>query len=253
MNERTVRFYLLEMSTEGLTVSYRHRGHTISAKDLAELLLGHPVQRVGDLSAHIDEMSFEITFDPGRRTGIVVVNMSVVNSHDLSICLDNVCELSIKGYAMGMRLTLLEPGERIGACYSFLRVIPRKILPAEATPGWAPRREWKVKDPEELSELARKQRVFARTSPHQKLELVEAAQRIGHYLAVTGDGVVASGIDADVVGWVRVHQVDAVAIQEPVHAFRVTCVAAEQSGIELTAGWPSQHYPSGPTHGPWAG
>jgi len=45
------------------------------------------------------------------------------------------------------------------------------------------------KPPEELADLVRHTRVFARVAPRQKLELVEAAQAAGHYVAVTGDGV----------------------------------------------------------------
>ena len=42
---------------------------------------------------------------------------------------------------------------------------------------------------ETLRELMKTARVFARTSPRQKLELVEAARAAGHFVAVTGDGV----------------------------------------------------------------
>ena len=42
---------------------------------------------------------------------------------------------------------------------------------------------------EELQEIVKRARVFARVTPRQKLDLVDAARRAGHYVAVTGDGV----------------------------------------------------------------
>lgn len=44
------------------------------------------------------------------------------------------------------------------------------------------------KTPEELIEIVRKAHVFARVAPRQKLQIVEAAQAAGHFVAVTGDG-----------------------------------------------------------------
>lgn len=43
--------------------------------------------------------------------------------------------------------------------------------------------------PTEMDQAVKTALVFARVAPHQKLELVNAARRVGHFVAVTGDGV----------------------------------------------------------------
>lgn len=45
------------------------------------------------------------------------------------------------------------------------------------------------KSEEELAQIVSDVRVFARVTPRQKLEIVNAARRAGHFVAVTGDGV----------------------------------------------------------------
>lgn len=46
-----------------------------------------------------------------------------------------------------------------------------------------------AKDEQEFDQMVKGKRVFARVSPQQKQEIVEAQQHAGHFVAVTGDGV----------------------------------------------------------------
>lgn len=45
------------------------------------------------------------------------------------------------------------------------------------------------KSADEIAEMVKTVRVFARVTPRQKLQIVEAARKAGHFVAVTGDGV----------------------------------------------------------------
>jgi len=45
------------------------------------------------------------------------------------------------------------------------------------------------KSTEDMRNIVAQTKVFARVAPHQKLQIVQAAREIGHFVAVTGDGV----------------------------------------------------------------
>jgi HTH-type transcriptional regulator, global nitrogen regulator NrpRI len=113
LSERTVRLYLHQLHGEGLTVSHGKR-RTITEKGLAELRAARTLQRVGYLSARIDQMTFSMTFDLAARTGLVVVNVSTVDPRHLAACTDEIRKVFARGYAMGHLLAVLPPGESLG-------------------------------------------------------------------------------------------------------------------------------------------
>ena len=116
---------------------------------------------------------------------------------------ETLSDLSFLGF-VGM-IDPLRPGARdaVAACHDAGITVcmitgdhPVTALAIARDLGFAERpdqvvsgRELEGRSPEQLTELMSRVRVFARTTPRQKLELVEAAQRAGHYVAVTGDGV----------------------------------------------------------------
>jgi len=114
LSERTVRLYLRQLEQAGLTESQGRQGHLITEQGLAELRAAHVVDGVGFLSAKIDQMTFNMSFDLATRTGSVVVNVSLVDPRRLATCVEQVCEVFAKGYAMGNRVALLDPGETVG-------------------------------------------------------------------------------------------------------------------------------------------
>lgn len=113
LSERTVRWYLRQLDEEGLTHCHARR-RTITEKGLGELRAARTLQRVGYLSARIDQMTYSMTFDLERQHGQVVVNMSLVEPRDLAACEGEIRRGFACGYAMGQLLALLPPGAALG-------------------------------------------------------------------------------------------------------------------------------------------
>jgi len=114
LSQRTVRLYLNRLDSEGLTEPWGKRGRVITEKGRAELRAAQTLQRVGYLSAKIDQLTYAMSFDLATRTGKVIVNTSLVPPRLLFENLEKVCAIFARGYAMGNRLALLGPGEQVG-------------------------------------------------------------------------------------------------------------------------------------------
>ncbi len=114
LSERTVRLYLRELDEQGLTTAHGRKGRTITERGMSEVRAAQTLERVGYLSAKIDQMTYRMSFDLHTRSGKVVVNTSLVNPKHLAANIDRICQVFAQGYAMGDRVLLLGPGERVG-------------------------------------------------------------------------------------------------------------------------------------------
>jgi repressor of nif and glnA expression len=114
ISERTVRLYLQQLDQEGQTECVGRLGRRITPQGLEELGASNLLQRVGYMSARIDQMSYQMDFDLATRSGNVVVNMTLVSAETLRSRLPQIVEVFRQGYAMGTRVALLKPGEHLG-------------------------------------------------------------------------------------------------------------------------------------------
>lgn len=114
MSERTVRFHLLAMDKEGLTIYEERHGRRITEKGLQELNKARVIDRVGFLAAKIDQLTYDMKFDLASRKGTVVLNVSIIKKTDLEKNLDHLIAVYDGGYGMGSLLTLIDEGEHLG-------------------------------------------------------------------------------------------------------------------------------------------
>ncbi len=96
-----------------------------------------------------------------------------------------VAEAIRQAHAAGIRTVMLT-GDQLNTASAIARELK---LSDEAEPLALHARELTDASPERLAELAHTVTVFARVSPEDKLHIVEALQKAGEVVAVTGDGV----------------------------------------------------------------
>lgn len=111
MSERTIRFHLLSLDRDGLTEYQGKKGRYITPKGKLELSRTHVYERVGFLSAKIDQLTYRMRFDLERRAGTVIVNTSLIEEKNFQDACSLITRVFDSGFSMGRLITLFEPGE----------------------------------------------------------------------------------------------------------------------------------------------
>jgi repressor of nif and glnA expression len=114
ISERTVRLYLQKLLMGGLVDSNGKRGHVITARGMDETESFHIIERVGFLSAKIDQLTYRMDFNPNTQSGSVLINVTIVDPELFAKNISTIGMVYRNGYAMGHLLTFLGPGENCG-------------------------------------------------------------------------------------------------------------------------------------------
>ena len=112
ISERTVRFHLLEMDREGLTRSAGKQGRVITEKGFEELSIARIYDKVGFLTARIDDITARSTYSLTDGAGTIIVNISLIKNSELPGAVDLLYDSFSSGYTMGELVTVFEPGKK---------------------------------------------------------------------------------------------------------------------------------------------
>src|SRR3989339_1504371 len=90
---------------------------------LLELESARVFDKVGFLTAKIDQLTYRMSFDLHKRSGTVITNISFIKIAQLAEVASQFCRVFSAGYSMGELMAIFEPGERAGGI-----VIPEDMI-----------------------------------------------------------------------------------------------------------------------------
>jgi repressor of nif and glnA expression len=111
---RTIRLYLIELDREGLTVNHGKKGRKITPRGIKELAAAKTYEKIGFMAAKIDQLTYNMTFDLARKSGTVIINVSMLPMDKLKRSVPLIKRVYAAGYAMGNLMSLFPPGQRAG-------------------------------------------------------------------------------------------------------------------------------------------
>jgi repressor of nif and glnA expression len=116
LQERTIRFYLLELDREGLTRCVSRRaGRELTEAGRNELKCANIIEKVGFIAARIDSLVYRMTYDLRAGAGTIISNLALIPKDDLVRALEIMRPVFLRRLGMGTRLAIVQEGEMLGA------------------------------------------------------------------------------------------------------------------------------------------
>ncbi|MCG7850732.1 MAG: NrpR regulatory domain-containing protein [ANME-2 cluster archaeon] len=113
IGERGVRYHLRILDERGLTKRVGYSGRVITNKGIAEINNALVRDRMGLVISQIHEMINRTTFDPNKKTGDIIINLSVMDKDDFERNIDLVNSVVNKGYTVSPKCHIFEEGEKV--------------------------------------------------------------------------------------------------------------------------------------------
>ncbi|MBP8129014.1 MAG: DUF128 domain-containing protein [Candidatus Hydrogenedentes bacterium] len=114
LSERAIRNYLAQADALGWTVNLGRRGRRLTEQGVQELERALVVDKVGFVSARVDTLAYQMTFDTESLTGKLILNVSTVSPRDLRAAVRCLTQAYDANLGMGRYVAVGAAGEMIG-------------------------------------------------------------------------------------------------------------------------------------------
>ena len=114
LSERAVRNYLAQADANGWTHNLGRRGRSLTAAGRHEVDGALVMDKVGFVSARVDALAYQMTFDAESRKGTVILNISTLSMQDLRTACAELMRAYEANLGMGRLLAVGTPGQWIG-------------------------------------------------------------------------------------------------------------------------------------------
>lgn len=113
LSERAVRYHLRMTDERGFTRPLGRDGRTITTRGLEELRLALAPGRAQFASERLELLAFKTTFDPDRRTGDLVVNVSLFPKKDIAQALVAMRPAFENDVCAGALVVIADEGKKV--------------------------------------------------------------------------------------------------------------------------------------------